>query len=98
MTPDFRIELSRFPDRARAWEWITYDPRDVESTLHHGRAALRNPGRRAEGRRGVTWQTARQMTGGNKERFYNLEGEHHRRRWCCLLLKPTFPLGAELFA
>jgi hypothetical protein len=36
MTPDFRIELSRFPDRARAWEWVTYDPQNVETTLHHG--------------------------------------------------------------
>lgn len=36
MTPDFRIELSHFSDRTLAWEWVTYDPRDVESTMHHG--------------------------------------------------------------
>jgi hypothetical protein len=36
MTPDFRIELSRFPDRTLAWDWVTYNPQNVETTLHHG--------------------------------------------------------------
>jgi hypothetical protein len=33
---DFRIELSHFADRVLPWEWVTYAPRDVESTLHCG--------------------------------------------------------------
>jgi hypothetical protein len=41
--PDFRIELSHFPDRIFAWEWVTYDPRDVESTLHYGGAHYASP-------------------------------------------------------
>ena len=36
--PDFRIELSHFADRTLAWEWVTYAPSDVESTMHHGGA------------------------------------------------------------
>jgi hypothetical protein len=34
--PNFRIELSHFADRTLAWEWVTYAPSDVESTMHHG--------------------------------------------------------------
>jgi D-tyrosyl-tRNA(Tyr) deacylase len=36
MTPDFRIELSHFPDRTLAWEWVTYNPQNVETILHCG--------------------------------------------------------------
>jgi hypothetical protein len=50
---DFGIELSHFPDRTLAWEWVTYDPRNVKMTLHHRRGALCNPSRRAQGCRGV---------------------------------------------
>ena len=34
--PDFRIELSHFPDRMLPWEWVTYNPQNVETTLHCG--------------------------------------------------------------
>ena len=43
MTPDFRIELSHFPDRALAWEWVTYDPQNVETTMHHVGAHFATP-------------------------------------------------------
>ena len=41
--PDFRIELSHFPDRTLAWEWVTYNPQDVESTMHAGGAHYAGP-------------------------------------------------------
>jgi hypothetical protein len=41
--PDFRIELSHFPDRTLAWEWVTYDPQNVETTLHLGGAHYDSP-------------------------------------------------------
>jgi hypothetical protein len=43
MTPDFRIELSHFPDRLLSWEWVTYDPQNVETTMHHGGAHYDSP-------------------------------------------------------
>jgi hypothetical protein len=41
--PDFRIELTHFAYRLFAWEWVTYDPRDTESTMHHGGAHYDSP-------------------------------------------------------
>jgi hypothetical protein len=32
--PDFRIELSHFADCMLPWQWTTYNPQRVESTLH----------------------------------------------------------------
>jgi hypothetical protein len=43
MQCDFRIELSHFTDRILAWEWVTYAPPDVESTLHRGGAHYASP-------------------------------------------------------
>jgi hypothetical protein len=40
---DFRIELSHFADRMLPWEWVTYNPQDVESTMHAGGAHYDSP-------------------------------------------------------
>ena len=40
---DFRIELSHFADRLLAWEWVTYSPQDVESTMHADGAHYDSP-------------------------------------------------------
>ena len=42
--PDFRIELSHFPDRVLGWEWVTYSPGDTELTMHHGGLHYDSPG------------------------------------------------------
>jgi hypothetical protein len=40
---DFRIELSHFEGRHLPWEWVCYDPRDIESTLHVGSGYFETP-------------------------------------------------------
>jgi hypothetical protein len=44
MAEDFRIELTHTPERLLSWTWATYDPRDVESTMHHGGQRFDSPG------------------------------------------------------
>ena len=43
MAEDFRIELTHTPERLLSWTWATYDPRDVESTMHHGGSHFDSP-------------------------------------------------------
>jgi hypothetical protein len=39
----YKIELTHFAYRLLAWEWVTHDPRDTESTMHHGGAHYDSP-------------------------------------------------------